>query len=57
MTFLGRLCKGLVIAIALYIMAVSKTCTRLEMEMKGDKRLQKVIQEVMSKVKTPITRS
>jgi len=36
----------------LHYSAVTKTCTRLELETKGDKRLQKVIREVMSKVKT-----
>ena len=36
----------------LHCSAVTKTCTRLELETKGDKRLQKVIREVMSKVKT-----
>ena len=36
----------------LHYSAVTKTCTRLEQEMKGDKKLRKVIQEVMSNVKT-----
>ena len=36
----------------LHCSGVTKTCTRLELETKGDKGQQKVIREVMSKVKT-----